>query len=126
MKKTALMFCMLALVCAGLATAEEAPAPVDGSLEVAEAVETQQIAEAGAEKNAEQCLANDAEENGFAAAISRSHCSDPWTCTYQEPGLGFGCTCTYSCQCKTCNGELVHLNCVLIDDGGCFACPDYN
>lgn len=126
MKKTALMFCLLILASAGLATAEEAPTPVDAAVEVTEAVEAQQTAETDAEPT-KQCLVNNAEGNDFKVDTNFGpHCSDDWTCTYQEPGLGFGCTCTYSCDCATCNGQLVHINCVLVDDGGCLACPSYN
>ena len=126
MKKTLLMFLVLILASTGMALAEEATAPVDAALDVNEAVEAQQTAEADAEP-AKECLVNDADGEDFKVATNFGpHCSDDWTCTYQEPGLGFGCTCTYSCDCAICNGELVHINCVLVDDGGCFSCPSYN
>lgn len=62
-----------------------------------------------------------------------SHCSgapSPWTCSYYEGGLGCppGGGCSYSCQCDECTMsdgrvETVMINCTLVDDGGCLACP---
>ena len=62
-----------------------------------------------------------------------SHCSgppSPWTCGHTEPGLGCppGGQCTYTCLCDECTMsdgrvETVAINCTLVDDGGCLACP---
>jgi hypothetical protein len=62
-----------------------------------------------------------------------SHCSgppSPWTCGHTGSGLGCppGGKCTYSCQCDECvmsdgRVETVAINCTLVDDGGCLACP---
>ncbi|MEM8931774.1 MAG: hypothetical protein AAGE94_11410 [Acidobacteriota bacterium] len=64
-----------------------------------------------------------------------AHCSGPpapWACSYTDGGLGCppGGVCTYSCQCDNCvmsDGriETPMINCTLVDNGGCLACPTF-
>ena len=64
-----------------------------------------------------------------------AHCSGPpapWSCPYTDGGLGCppGGVCTYTCQCDNCvmsDGriETPMINCTLVDNGGCLACPSF-
>ncbi len=127
MKKATLMFCWLVLVSATLVSGSETAVQADPVKEIAEvtaeATETEDTAETATEGTPECSVAEVTGEDSKVLAGFGPHCSTPFTCTYQEPGLGFGCTCTYSCSCAYCNGQLTRINCVLIDDGGCMSCP---
>ena len=124
MKRSACVSFLLVLALAALAYGADQPPREDPAEAVAEAVDVQRPPEAEADVAA-SCSASEVDAGGpkvYAGGFG-SHCSSPFTCTIQEPGLGLGCTCTYRCSCAFCNGQLTSIDCVLIDDGGCFACP---
>ena len=124
----------LGLLAAGPAMAEEATAP-----EAPAAVAEEAVPEPDAVPTPPLVFGAMAEVFGTTAidlapmASFGPHCSglpNPWTCSYTEPGLGCwtGGHCTYSCQCDECTMsdgriETVAINCTLVDDGGCLACP---
>lgn len=116
---------LIVLICATQALGSEQPVGEHAAESAAEAGKTPQApkpeAELTKECNLEEALVE--EPKVFTGGFG-PHCSSPsFTCTLEEPGLGFGCTCTYSCDCAYCNGKLTQINCVLVDDGGCFSCP---
>ena len=126
LKKALLISLLLALPFASFAGATEVPVieePAPATLQEAEA-QTALDSEAADNK---ECTIVEVDENGEKTFVTTHgpHCTTPYTCTIQEPGLGFGCTCTYRCTCAWCNGNFAPINCVLIDDGGCLSCPSY-
>lgn len=112
------------LLSAGAVLAADEPIQHEAPDQVLESVELEQIPATIANASRECSVTAPAEDGEKVFTTEHgSHCTTPYTCTIQEPGLGFGCTCTYQCTCAYCNGELTPINCQLIDDGGCLACP---
>ena len=118
----AVVFAFL-LLSTGVAFADDAPIQDETPDQAIAMVEVEQAPTTDGAQSKE-CRAVEVGEDGEKVFQGFGpHCSTPFTCTIQEPGLAFGCTCTYQCSCAYCNGQLTTINCQLIDDGGCFSCP---
>ena len=129
MLRTTITVVAALMIFAAPVSGEEAPSAAGAKGDFGES-SAAQAAPQGEVKAASECLEADAVVEDLSLASRSfvttfgSHCTKPpFTCTIQEPGLGFGCTCTYRCSCAYCNGDLTPINCVLIDDGGCLSCP---